>query len=58
VPIGGVETLANSGSVSEPPVPVEIDWSPPPVWKRTYGPLPSKFCDSPARPTIAYQNSL
>ena len=31
---------------------------PPPVWKRTYMPLPSKFWPSPARPTIAYQNSL
>ena len=47
--------LANSGEV--PTTGVWTWFEPPPAWKRTYEPFPSKFCDSPVSDTSDWKNS-
>ena len=58
VPSGFSGWREKNVSPESEPLPLETVWVPPPVWNRTYDPLPSKFWPSPARPTIVYQNSL
>jgi hypothetical protein len=58
LPSGTATLLPNTWPEFPEAWPTEICCEPPPVWKRTYGPLPSKFCPSPESPTSAYMNSL